>query len=222
MLFMNWQRNACRCVLSSTLIGSICTYAQESQALSLIGRIDLAGVEGRIDHFSVDVKSDRLFMSALGNHTLEVIDIRSGKRLRTLSDLPEPQGVYYDTSSNHIFVACARDGSTRIFDGSTFALLKTVSFPANADNVRYDPRTQRIIVGYGSGALAFFDSNGNKSGEIALDGHPESFQLEKAGSRVFVNIPNSQEIQIADLSKNQLIGKWQLTSATRNFPMALD
>jgi hypothetical protein len=68
-----------------------------------------------------------------------------------------------------------------------------------------------VIVGYGDGALAFLDSNGKKTGEIPLDGHPESFQLEKTGARVFVNVPDRKEIQIADLVKNTLLGKWPVT-----------
>src|SRR5204863_7067312 len=76
--------------------------------------------------------------------------------------------------------------------------------------------------GYGDGALAFLDSNGKKTGEIPLDAHPESFQVEKTGTRVFVNVPDRKEIQIADLVKNTAVAKWPVTSALRNYPMALD
>src|SRR5436305_13444317 len=83
--------------------------------LSLTSRIDLPNVNGRIDHFSADVKGKRLFMSALGNHTVEVLDTDSGKRLHTVTELAEPQGVYYDPSTNRLFVACAKDGVTKLF-----------------------------------------------------------------------------------------------------------
>lgn len=197
-------------------------HGQERQLLSLTGRIDLPNVNGRIDHFSADVKGKRLFMSALGNHTVEVLDVDSGKRLRTLTDLAEPQGVYYDASTNRLFVACAKDGSTKLFDAGTFQLLETVKFSGDADNIRYDARGHRIIVGYGDGALGFLDSNGKKTGEIALDAHPESFQPEKTGTRLFVNVPDQKEIQVADLVKKSLLAKWPVTSALKNYPMALD
>ena len=202
------------------LIGSVC--GQAPQPLSLSGRIELPNVDGRIDHFSADVKGKRLFVSALGNHTLEVLDVDSGKRLRTLTDLAEPQGAYYDPSTNRLFVACAKDGAVKLFDAGTFQLLDTAQFSADADNIRYDARSHRVIVGYGDGALAFLDSNGKKTGEIPLDAHPESFQLEKTGTRVFVNVPDRKEIQIADLLKNSLLGKWPVTSALKNYPMTLD
>jgi DNA-binding beta-propeller fold protein YncE len=197
-------------------------HGQERPPLSLTNRIALPNVEGRIDHFSADVQGKRLFVSALGNHTVEVLDADSGKRIRTLTDLAEPQGAHYDPSANRLFVACAKDGATKLFDAGTFELLNTVKFSADADNIRYDASGHRVIVGYGDGALAFLDSNGKKIGEIPLDAHPESFQLEKTGDRVFVNVPDRQEIQVADLVKNVLLTKWPVTSALKNYPMTLD
>src|SRR5215471_8196066 len=181
-----------RSVFAVLLLGGI-VQAQEPKALALKSRIELANVDGRIDHFSVDSKGQRLFMAALGNHTIEVMDIQNGSRLHTIPDLAEPQGLYFDPTSNHLFAGCARDGTTKVFDGSTFQLLETVQFPSNVDNIRYDARNRRIIVGYGAGALGFLDMNGKKTGEIPLDAHPESFQLEKSGTRAFVNVPDRKQ-----------------------------
>lgn len=136
--------------------------------------------------------------------------------------MAEPQGVYYDPSTNRLFVACAQDGAVKIYDASTFQLLRTVKLGDDADNIRYDFRDSRVIVGYGSGDLGFLDSAGKKTGELALDAHPESFQIEKTGRRLFVNVPDRKEIQVADLSANKLLTKWPLTSASSNYPMTLD
>lgn len=76
--------------------------------------------------------------------------------------------------------------------------------------------------GYRDGALGFLDSNGRKTGEILLDAHTESFQLEKSGTRVFVNVPDRKEIEVVDLTKNAVIAKWPVKSALKNVPMALD
>src|SRR5204863_7784658 len=96
--------------------------AQEPTALSVKSRIDLPNVNGRIDHFSPDLKGQRLFMAALGNRTVEVLDVQSGKRVHTIPDLAEPQGLYYDPSTNRLFVACAGDGATKMFGAGTFQL----------------------------------------------------------------------------------------------------
>lgn len=202
------------------LIAARAAYPQA--AVSPKGRIDLADVNGRIDHFSADVQGRRLFVSALGNHTVEVIDTQTGKRIHSIGGLDEPQGVYYDSSAHRLFVSSDGDGTVKVFDGGTFQLLETAKFSSDADNLRYDSRTRRVLVGYGEGALGFLDADGKKTGEIAVDAHPESFQLEKMGTRLFVNIPEREEIEVADLAQGKVVTRWPVTAARSNFPMALD
>src|SRR5713226_4510724 len=222
-----------RSLLASLLVSTSPAAGQESQALSLETHIPLPNVKGRIDHFSVDVKGQRLFVAAVDNHTLEVVDLKSGQRVRTIADLAEPQGVYYDAFTNRLFVACGLDGVTKIFDGTTFKILTTVKFPDDADNIRYDPHSKGVIVGYagakhlrkreeGTGGLGFLDSNGKKTGDIVIDAHPESFRLEEMGTRLFVNVPDKKEIEVIDLGKRSVLTRWPVTSAQNNFPMALD
>src|ERR1043166_4093030 len=80
-----------------------------------------------------------------------------------------------------------------------------------------------IDVGYGSGALGIIDvGSGLKSGSIPLAGHPESFQLEQDGPRIFVNVPAANQIAIVDRIKKQVVSTWLLDGAHANFPMALD
>jgi hypothetical protein len=220
-------------VLFLWLIGIGRAVSQESGPLSLETSIPLPNVLGRIDHLSVDVKGERLFVAAVENHTLEVIDLKSGMRVHTLTDLAEPQGVFYDASSNRLFVACGLDGTTKVFDGTTFKLLTTVKFPDDADNIRYDERGKQLIVGYagakqlrkreeGTGGLGFLDSHGKRTGDIVIDAHPESFQVEATGSRLFVNVPDKKEIEVIDLLNRGVLARWPVTSALNNFPMALD
>jgi DNA-binding beta-propeller fold protein YncE len=225
------------CILTLLLVTPLALSSladgQGSSALSLKTQIALPNVKGRIDHFSVDVKGQRLFVAAVENHTLEVIDLKAGHPLRTIADLAEPQGVFYDASTNRLFVACALDGVTKIFDGTTFQVLATAKFPDDADNIRYDARGKRVVVGYagakqlrnrteGTGGLGFLDSNGNKAGDVVIDAHPESFRLEETGSRIFVNVPDKEEIEVIDGARLTVLARWPVTSAQGNFPMALD
>src|SRR5205814_9110666 len=96
--------------------------------LHLEKSIELPDVQGRIDHMSLDVKGERMFVSALGNNTVEVVDLKAGKRINTISGLQESQGVLYVPLSNRLFVANGKDGSVRIFDGDSFKRLKTVDY----------------------------------------------------------------------------------------------
>ena len=125
----------------------------------------------------------------------------------------------------------------KIFDGTTFDRLQTLTLSSDADNVRYDPRSKQVIVGYGGekfvrdqvsrvgatdGALAFIDSTGKKIREIPIDAHPESFQLEKTGTRIFVNVTDRKEIEVADEVKGAIIAHWPVTVCSSNLPMLLD
>jgi DNA-binding beta-propeller fold protein YncE len=89
---------------------------QKSPALSLKTRIPLANVGGRMDHLGVDMKGQRLFATAFYNHTAEVIDLQAGRQVHTIANLAEPQGLFYDAATNHLFVASSMDGTVKILD----------------------------------------------------------------------------------------------------------
>src|ERR1700730_11448940 len=114
--------------------------AQEPPALSPKDPIHLTKVEGRMDHLGIDVKGKRLFATAFENHTLEVIDLKAGRQVHTITNLEQPQSVFYDAPTNHLFVPSGDDGTVKVFDGSTFQLLQTVNLSSDADNIRYDAR----------------------------------------------------------------------------------
>src|SRR5215475_8116812 len=123
-------------VFSMPVLSGTRAIGQETGVLSLESHIPLPGVEGRIDHFGVDVTGQRLFVAAVENHTLEVVDLKSGQRVHTITGLAEPQGVFYDATTSYLFVACGLDGVTKVLDGNTFQALATVRFPDDADNIR--------------------------------------------------------------------------------------
>src|SRR5437762_9719298 len=149
-------------------------YAQNSAPLKLVQTIPIPGVEGRIDHLSVDLKGQRLFVAALGNNTLEVVDLSQGKRIRSITGLAEPQGVVYIPELDQVVVANGADGTVRVFDAKSFATVSSLALGDDADNVRYDSAGGRLVVGFGSGALGFIDVKTHKlTGSVKLSGHPE-------------------------------------------------
>jgi len=204
------------------LSSAILAYAQATQPLHLEKTIELPDVQGRIDHMSIDIKGERLFVSALGNNTVEVIDLKAGKRVNTIPGLQEPQGALYVPGANRLYVANGKDGSVRIFDGTSLKLLKTLEYGDDADNLRYDSAKQHIYVGFGSGGLGEFDTDGQKISETKLDAHPESFQLEKSGPKIYVNLPKSLKIAVVDRDKHSAVATWRTGGPQANYPMALD
>jgi DNA-binding beta-propeller fold protein YncE len=217
------MKSFCNIFLIGLMAFAVKTEAQDATPLRLVQTIPLPNVEGRIDHMAVDLKGQRLFIAALGNNTAEVLDLRTGKRIRTITGLHEPQGVGFVPDFNKIFVANGKGGACDIFDAASFKLVKSVKFSDDADNIRYDAAARRVYVGYGSGGVGIIDAaTGDQLGAIKLEGHPESFQLEKSGPRLFANIPTSQKIVVVDREKRATITAWPTAGATANFPMALD
>ena len=204
------------------LVAGVPALAQAHSPLRLERTIPLPDVKGRVDHLAFDVDNDRLFVAALGNNTVEVIDVKSGKVIRTIGGLAEPQGVIYQPESKRLWIANGSDGRVRIFDAVTYQPLRSVGLGDDADNIRRDAATRRIFVGYGSGGIATFDSEGNKVADIKVGAHPESFQLEKNGPRMFVNLPGSRKVAAIDRIKSTIVASWTTDDAQSNFPMALD
>ncbi len=193
--------------------------------LKLAGTISMPGVAGRIDHLSVDVKGRRLFVSALGNNTVEVLDLASGKDIQSIANMHEPQGVFYVPESNKIFVANGDDGVVRVLDGSSYKQLSTVQLSSDADDIRYDAAKKLIFVGYGSGGggIGVLDAmTGSELGTIKLRGHAEAFEVENGGARIYVNVPEAREIAVADWDRRSVVERWPMGKYGDNFPMAFD
>jgi DNA-binding beta-propeller fold protein YncE len=206
---------------------AVCVFAgfarAEEPALKLERTIALPGVEGRFDHAAADPETKRLFFAALGNNTLEIVDIASGTRVHTIRNLRKPTGVLFLRDSNSLVVANGDDGTCRFFDGKTYAETGRITGLEDADNVRLDRKANRIYLGYGEGGLAVIDPAAMKVvGRIALKAHPESFQLEENGPRIFINVPDARQIVVIDRERGTLADTWPLADFRANFPMALD
>jgi DNA-binding beta-propeller fold protein YncE len=210
-------------VISMLCCAALCVGAQEPATLKLTKTVILPGVNGRFDHFAIDAKGHRLFVAALGNDTLEIVDIAAGEHLKSITGLHKPTGVLCLSAENQIAVANGNDGTFKLFDGALYELVKTVGSLDDADNVRFDPKTKLIYVGHGDGALAIIDSATMKqTGNIKLAAHPESFQLEQQGSHIFVNVPDARQIAVIDREKQTVTATWPMEKFRANFPMALD
>jgi DNA-binding beta-propeller fold protein YncE len=200
--------------------------SRELAPLQLIQRIPTPGVTGRIDHFTAYPKRRLLIFAALGNNTVEVVNTFEAKVVQSIKGLNEPQGVLYVPEFNKLFVANAGNGTVNVYDGKTWALRKSISFgeEADTDNLRYDEATKRVFVGI-VGGIAMIDAA--TEAHVGKDikgsgGHSESFQLEKKGSRVFVNVPDDDSVVNVIDRKTGALTKWGLNGIKANYPMALD
>lgn len=194
-----------------------------NQYLKLEKVIPLPGVKGRIDHMDVNEKEGIVYVSALGNNSLEVVSLLQGKVIHTIGGLSEPQGVAYLPKQHEIFVANGGNGDCYFYDAGTFKKTGAVHLPSDADDVRYDSIQGKIYVGYGEGGMAIIDGVTKRlTGDIKLPAHPESFQLDIPSGRIWVNIPEAGMIAVLDLNKEKTITEWRIHDPSAYFPMAYD
>src|ERR1700682_2554895 len=200
--------------------------AREILPLQLEEQIPVPSVAGRLDHFTADTKRKRLFVSALGNNTVEVIDVFAGKVIYSIKGLAQPQGPLYVPSVDKLYVANAEDGKVRVYDGATYTLRKTIDFGKDPDNVRYDEASKKVYVGFGEddGGIAMIDpQTDERVGEVyKTEGHPESFQIEASGGHIFANVPEAGNVVESIDRRIGSVTKWPLKGLRGNYAMALN
>lgn len=194
--------------------------------LQLEEEIPVPGVAGRLDHFTADVKRKRLFVSALGNNTVEVIDTFAGRVIRSIKGLSQPQGPLYVPGFDKLYVANAENGKMNVYDGATYTLKKTIDFGVDPDNVRYDAASKKIFVGFGEedGGIAMVDpATDERVGQVyKTEGHPESFQVEASGGHIYANVPDAGMVVESIDRKTGAVTKWPLKGLKGNYAMALN
>lgn len=202
-------------VLASGPVGAASSIALEQQ-------IELQSVQGRIDHLAIDVANQRLFIAALGADSLEVVDLRQGKRTDRITGLHEPQGVLYQASSRRVLVANGSGGGVQAFADGKATPVKSVSSLDDADNIRNSPSDGLVYVGFGKSLAALDPDSLQILHEVRLAGHPEAFQIERSSRRIYVNVPTAGHVAVVDRSSYKVAQTWQVDGASSNFPMALD
>src|SRR5215470_16490454 len=222
----NRRRAMHRMTTAVALIGLLLagpSLAADPPPLALEAKIPLGTVKGRIDHMAFDADRGLLFVAELGNDSVAVVDLAERRVVRRIAALSEPQGIAWHAASRTLYVANAGDGSVRLFQANDFAPLGRIELGADADNIRLDPSHNRIVVGYGKGALAMIDpTSRRKTADIALKAHPESFQFDETGSRVFVNLPDAQQIAVVDVASGVQASTLDTSALHSNFAMAVD
>ena len=211
------------CLVALAACGVLPTLAAQPDPLVLEAKISLGDVRGRIDHLAIDIARQRLLVAELGNGSVGVVDLKRAKLLRTITGFGEPQGVGFEDATDTLYVADGADGAVRLFHGADLAPAGQLTLGDDADNVRVDGAGRRVLVGYGSGALAVINAGSRpKIASIPLRAHPEGFQLDHAGRMVYINVPDANEIAVVDLATGQQAARWTTSGLSANFPMAID
>jgi sugar lactone lactonase YvrE len=203
-------------------LGGTVAQAADRGRLELVQTIQLEGAEGRLDHMAIDGKGGRLFVASLSNNSLDVIDLKAGKPVRQIPGQQKVQGLAYAPGLDRIFVGNGAGGVCNVFDGKTYQLLHTLKMP-DADNVRFDPATGLVYVGYAEHTLTAFDARTFEvKATVKLPGQPEAFQLDPARKRLYVNTVKPSAVAVVDLTKHEVVAKYVPNKVEGLYPMALD
>lgn len=188
--------------------------------LKLVGKINLPGVAGRIDHLALDPLHNLLFVAEYGNGSVDVVDLATNHVVGHISGLHEPQGVGVSADRGQFVVACG-DGTVHFYATRDRREVGSLSLGDDADDIRIDPRNGHAVIGYGKGGLAVVDMGSHQVvSRLILSGHPEGFSL--LGAQVLINIPDRGEIVKGNLDSGQTTATWSTGLHRMNFPMAVD
>lgn len=211
------------------LLAPIFSLNAQNSPLKLVQTIPMPGVQGRLDHFGLDVKGKRIFVAALGDNqnTVEVLDLGSGKHISSIPGQSKPQGIFYSAEFSKIFVANGNDGTCKIFRSNDFKLIDNLPLGTDADHVGYDPATKYLYVGVGdaqSGALSVIDTRTDKHvSHIKTDARPGGIKIEQSGGpRIFVTLAGSTKLGVVDKDKREEIRTFPATNAGGSVALALD
>lgn len=217
------------CLIALTFITA---HAQSPAPLRLVTKLEMpASVQGKFDHLGIDQKGGRLFVAAESAHQVLVFDLKSGKYLRSIEGSEIPHAIFVREDRNRIYVTDGGAGALKVYDGGTYALLKTIPLKLDADSIGYDPATHLLYIDNGGGdvhenfsMLSVVDTTRDvKVADMKIDGDTlEAMALEKSTDRMYVNNPAKNQVDELDRKKRSIVTNWPVTKGKRNVAMALN
>jgi DNA-binding beta-propeller fold protein YncE len=218
-------------LIAAALACSFPTLAQDKAPLRLVKRIDVPGAVRKWDHFGVDLKGNRLFVSSEEDPAIEVFDLRTNEHLKSLTEFKEPHNVLPFPELKRIFVVDGGASEVKILDYDSYKLIGRTELTIDADPVVYDPSSKYLYVVNGGRAahtptclISIVDTaTGKKLADMTLETNRlESMAIEKSGPRLFVNMTGMNAIGVVDREKRAVVQTWPVTAGKDNVPLQYD
>jgi len=215
-----------------SVIPALCA-APGAEPLTLLRTVSVADVQGGdFDHFAVDLKHDRLYVSAEKRQAIEVFNLKTGEHIQTGEGVVKtPHTLAFIPEKNELFVADGGDGSCLVLDGTDLHLIKRIALEPGPDAGIYDPQTRIFYVGNGGrGAKADFSylseisvDKGEEVGRIRVEAaNLESMAIDHKTDRLYVNLRDQKKIGVIDLKTKTVVDTWTIPDLNLNTPMAYD
>ncbi len=204
---------------------------KDSAPLKLVGNIALPGITGDFDHLALDTKRQRLLIAGEDHKTLEVIDLKAGKRLQSVTGMGTPHSLLYLPASDEIYLTDGDEGTIRILQASDYKQIGKIPLAAGADSVGYDAAAHTLFVVTGGkdvpldySVLSAVDLPGQKkAGDLRFESaHVEAMALEHDGSNLFINVTDKNQIVVVNRKTMTRVKEWTVGAALENSPVAFD
>jgi hypothetical protein len=111
----------------------------------------MTDLQNHFDHFEVDLKRQRLFITPEDNKSVEVYDLRSGELVHSIRGIGTAHAVLYRRDLDELFVTDGTEDSLKIFSGKDYRFTKTVKLLTDADSMGYDPDSHSLYIDRGDG-----------------------------------------------------------------------
>lgn len=224
-----------RCCVGIVLFLGICLYAkaQEKPPLKLIASIPLPTLhDGDFDHFAVDLKGQRLFLTAEENGKVEILDAKSNKLIHTIDDLKAPHSIVYRPDRNKLFIVDGDASEIKIYDATTYQKIGQIPLRIDCDSMAYDPKTHDMYVVDGGreahtpySYISVVNTDTEKKvRDIKINSNRvEALALEHSGNRLYANLTGNNAVAVIDRTNGALIATWALPAGDKqNVPLAFD
>jgi len=218
-------------VLALALAWAVTSQAQEKAPLKLEQTISLPGLARKWDHFGVDLKSHRLFVTSEEEPAVEIFDTETNKHLKSLTEFKEPHNVMPFPDMNKIYVIDGEASEIKVLDYESYKLIGHIPLSIDADPIAYDSAAKLLyIVNGGREAktpyclVSIVDTKTDKKlADMKLESNRlESMSLEKSGQRLFVNMTGVNSIGVVDRQKRAVVQTWPIAAAQENVSMQYD
>ena len=211
------------------LVVTAAAQAQQAEPLRLVQTITLP-VTGKFDHMAIDVKNNRAFVAASGHSTLEVVDLKTGKTIKSIPGKGKPAGVWYCKEADKI-VYSMDSGSLRILNPNTLEIEHEVTLADDADTLGWDAQNGIVFVDAGgketgepfSRLSPVLLKTATNLGDIKIDSAAiEHMAFEEHGPRMFLCDKANGKVVVIDRKQRKVIDTWDITAAKQTVSMALN
>lgn len=206
--------------------------AQDKQFLKLVATTPLPGFAGDFDHFGLDLKGKRLFLTAEDHKSVEVFDL-DGKRIHSITGFAAPHAILFLPDKNRLIITDGdeNNGAVELVNGADYTIIDKIKLPNDVDGAIFNPFDKNYYVESGGAEtggkthlINIIDPKNFKVvGSITLPGdHSEAMAVDRDGKKLYVNLSTPKEVGVVDLKTRKLIARWPIPAAEVPNAMVLD